>query len=564
MQSTINNLLDENKRLKTQLSPMLEESVSLRQRICSLNIELQAILDEKKKIAQEVEKLRAQVVEPPLQLLAPTRRSIIISKLLSKSPSIGKRPNATKYEESLDLGLESVDSDMKGLLDSVLSVDQARILFNSFNDWFREDSLDSISLRRCAVCHKIKFEQATPNGSYGLVDEFSIRFGRPTTCPTPVCSVCYAKSVSSSIEDLRGSWWEMLGPNVQLSCPCNHCPAKITFQNRWTLLRILRSSEGKYARAKLRIYERAQHLMLILDSLDPQPTLEARQVAKRLHQHLISGGFMKSLFDLTVPELRTLAKGSLDDADFKLGQFLEMDDASRTLRVPIFTRLLELQKSPTECSICAESIYDLADGTLNEWNTLCQGYSGDWKWKVQPFPRMLEQKCSHTLDQHGRGGCHLLTCPSLDCNRRLEYDEVKLYARQDSFLKYDEYLKLDALSKLPSFRWCLAENCCYGQIYDLIESNHVSCEECGYEMCFEHQVKWHENLTCEEFDSMQENGDPRFRETRNWIDANTKQCPSCEINTQKGPGCSHMTCTLCRYEFCWECLGSWPHSFPCR
>jgi hypothetical protein len=61
-------------------------------------------------------------------------------------------------------------------------------------------------------------------------------------------------------------------------------------------------------------------------------------------------------------------------------------------------------------------------------------------------------------------------------------------------------------------------------------------------------VKWHDGLTCEEFDSMGENGDPRFRETRDWVDANTKQCPSCGINAQKGPGCFHMTCKSHHHE----------------
>lgn len=41
---------------------------------------------------------------------------------------------------------------------------------------------------------------------------------------------------------------------------------------------------------------------------------------------------------------------------------------------------------------------------------------------------------------------------------------------------------------------------------------------------------------------MEENGDPRFRETRDWVNSNTKQCPSCGVNVQKGPGCFHMTC----------------------
>lgn len=41
------------------------------------------------------------------------------------------------------------------------------------------------------------------------------------------------------------------------------------------------------------------------------------------------------------------------------------------------------------------------------------------------------------------------------------------------------------------------------------------------------------------------------------IDRVTKSCPGCGSRIEKNEGCMHMTCTKCRYEFCWECLGPW-------
>ena len=61
-------------------------------------------------------------------------------------------------------------------------------------------------------------------------------------------------------------------------------------------------------------------------------------------------------------------------------------------------------------------------------------------------------------------------------------------------------------------------------------------------MCYNHSLPWHEGLTCEQYDSMKEHGDPSFGQTEEWINQNTKRCPSCRANIQKGEACFHMTC----------------------
>lgn len=74
-------------------------------------------------------------------------------------------------------------------------------------------------------------------------------------------------------------------------------------------------------------------------------------------------------------------------------------------------------------------------------------------------------------------------------------DNANNYSYQTLSFRY-------AVSEAENFVWCTA-GCGYGQVHDGgVEEPIVLCLLCDKRSCFRHQVAWHENLTCDEYDQM--------------------------------------------------------------
>ncbi|ENH68698.1 Putative E3 ubiquitin-protein ligase ARI9 [Fusarium oxysporum f. sp. cubense race 1] len=192
---------------------------------------------------------------------------------------------------------------------------------------------------------------------------------------------------------------------------------------------------------------------------------------------------------------------------------------------------------------------------------------------------------------------------------------------------YERQALRAAVEEDENFFWCTSD-CGSGQIHDSGSAQPiVVCIKCSHRSCFRHGVNWHEDLSCEEYDRLQE--DPDFRghlelENERWskaqaaqaaqeeadrdlarrqknqerqrelererqerqralrekasaqkaaderrqiaarrkieeaksiatLRATTKPCGGCGWAIEKNSGCSHMTCSKCGHEFCWDC-----------
>jgi hypothetical protein len=193
------------------------------------------------------------------------------------------------------------------------------------------------------------------------------------------------------------------------------------------------------------------HLRSALKGLQPRPDSVALERAASLHRQMVELGHMYSFFDPmftpTVPD----DNGRLPPFDSGKIRMLNIDHDGGSLKIPLFTRFLRRRGSPRDCSICADSFYDVEYESVQQWLDSCQGFHGEWMWQIILFPEKLKMTCNHEIDfctncvqthletsleMLGRSRCDQLACPSADCGRHLTYDEIRLYAKPDTFSLY--------------------------------------------------------------------------------------------------------------------------------
>lgn len=110
----------------------------------------------------------------------------------------------------------------------------------------------------------------------------------------------------------------------------------------------------------------------------------------------------------------------------------------------------------------------------------------------------LDRHITTQLESRGVAACESLSCPSPGCGHNYAHDEVRTLVSPETFARYDKLKLLSNLSTQPDFRWCLREGCGFGQIYQILDKlgngpldrrrNHVECEECSFDMCFQYQM----------------------------------------------------------------------------
>ncbi|KAL2869220.1 E3 ubiquitin-protein ligase [Aspergillus lucknowensis] len=92
-----------------------------------------------------------------------------------------------------------------------------------------------------------------------------------------------------------------------------------------------------------------------------------------------------------------------------------------------------------------------------------------------------------------------IKCP--ECKTLLIHDDVKRFADEATFARYDNLSFRHAVSADKRFIWCL--ECDFGQLHEPGASQpQVRCLNCAAVSCFKHAIKWHDGFTCDEYDAV--------------------------------------------------------------
>ena len=202
-------------------------------------------------------------------------------------------------------------------------------------------------------------------------------------------------------------------------------------------------------------------------------------------------------------------------------------------------------ESEKECGVCGDTI---ESKDIPKIKLPCKHYFCIDCWK-----EYLKEKINNA-------NVYKLTCMQSKCNHILEEKFIKTILDKDEALqeKYDKFLKRKKLmDSNKKIKFCPFPDC--DGYAEKKFKKYVKCNN-GHEFCFECGAAPHGLKPCSKII------DKGFEEWKSHT--LVKRCPNCKFWTEKNEGCNHMTCSQCRFQWCWvcekECVAGHYEFGPCK
>ena len=187
-------------------------------------------------------------------------------------------------------------------------------------------------------------------------------------------------------------------------------------------------------------------------------------------------------------------------------------------------------ESEKECGVCGDTI---ESKDIPKIKLPCKHYFCIDCWK-----EYLKEKINNA-------NVYKLSCMQAKCNFILEEKFIKSILEGDKNLqdKYDKFLnRKKIMDSNKKIKFCPFPDC--DGYAEKKFSKYVKCNN-GHEFCFECGAAPHGLKGCSKII------DAGFEEWKSHT--LVKRCPNCKFWTEKNEGCNHMTCSQCKFQWCWVC-----------
>lgn len=161
---------------------------------------------------------------------------------------------------------------------------------------------------------------------------------------------------------------------------------------------------------------------------------------------------------------------------------------------------------------------------------------------------------------------------TIQCPDGCEDSEVKeihhFRIMGEDYERYQRFGAEECLRQMGGI-FCPKAGCCNGLVPEPGQRR-IECPACKLVFCSRCRNAYHAGncaAAAEVQQAPQGENPNRFNqhvERARWAAASeryvkeiSKACPQCGVNIERTEGCNHMTCFVCKFEFCWLCLISW-------
>ncbi|GFO47255.1 E3 ubiquitin-protein ligase parkin [Plakobranchus ocellatus] len=169
--------------------------------------------------------------------------------------------------------------------------------------------------------------------------------------------------------------------------------------------------------------------------------------------------------------------------------------------------------------------------------------------------------------EHERHG-YTLPCPAGCQDSYIEETHHFLLMGKENYERYKNFGAEEFVLQNGGVL-CPAPGCGMGLFPEDDETRLVKCGECQFESCKDCRAEYHTG-SCGQMEHLASSHaidmgiTDEMAERACWeqqslslIEETTKQCPNCQIKTERSGGCMHMVCSRCECEWCWICVQPW-------